>query len=45
MTRKKAFGENASSFFQFAMFWSDMRLRIKPMNAPNNTITTLSGKY
>lgn len=44
-TRKKAVGENASSFFQFAMFWLDMRLMMRPIKAPRKTITTDSGTY
>jgi hypothetical protein len=44
-TKKKAVGEKASSLLQFAIFWFDMRLSIRPIRPPKKTIAMLSGKY
>lgn len=44
-TKKKAVGEKTCSRFQFDTFWSDSDLINKPMRAPKNTTTILSGKY
>lgn len=44
-TKKKAVGEKTCSRFQFDSFWSDNRLKSKPMSAPKNTTTIDSGRY
>lgn len=44
-TRKKAVGEKISSRFHVKCFCSDRKFNNRPINAPKNTTTTLSGKY
>lgn len=44
-TRKKAVGEKMSSLFQVEILPSDKVLIRRPIRAPRNTTTILSGKY